>query len=246
MLPVLLAAGLGRRLGGLPKALFPLAEVPLMLRTAHALRAAGFDRMLVVTGHGRDEVQEYWEGLEQPPLAVEWLHNPHYADRNNFYTVALACDHPTDEPLLVINSDIVFVPEVVAGLIDCDDDLVIVIDDTDTDDEAMGVKIFDGRAVALGKHLPSNETAGEFIGVSIIGSSAKAMYLAVNDEVVAAGDHTLYYEDIFGRLAAEHPLGVAVVQAAHWAEIDAPEDVPRALDVARLQQAAVPAFQPNA
>jgi choline kinase len=215
MLPVLLAAGLGQRLGGQPKALYPLAGVPLMVRAAHTLQAAGFDRMLVVTGHGQDAVQEYWSALDPPPIEIEWLHNPYYSDRNNFYTVALACQHPTDEPLLVLNSDIVFVSAVLDGIAETEGDLAIVIDDTDTDEEAMGVRVVDGRAVALGKHLRADETAGEFIGVSLIRPAAKARYLAANEDAVAGGEHTLYYEDLFGRLAAEDALGITVVKAEH-------------------------------
>src|SRR2546430_9200136 len=109
MLPVLLAAGLGRRLGGVPKALYPVAGVTLMMRAANALAEAGLTEILVVTGHGRDDVAAYCADAELP-LDVRWLHNDRYADLNNFHTVALACKAVSD-PLLLINSDIVFMPK---------------------------------------------------------------------------------------------------------------------------------------
>src|SRR4051794_35744516 len=231
MLPVLLAAGLGRRLGGRAKALYPLDGLPLMHRTALALAAAGFDRMLVVTGHDSDAVRRYWQEHDAP-LVVDWLHNERYADLNNFYTVAAACELPADEPLLVINSDIVVLPDTFALVRDRTEDVVVVIDDSTNDDEAMGVRVVDGRVVELSKQVAPEDSAGEFIGVSIIGGEAKARYLEHTEAAVRAGEDQLYYEDVYTRLAQAEPLGLAVVPESTWAEIDAPEDVPRALAVA--------------
>ena len=231
MLPVLLAAGLGRRLGGRAKALYPLDGLPLMHRTALGLAAAGFGRMLIVTGHDSESVRRYWQEHDAP-LDVEWLHNERYADLNNFYTVAAACELPTDEPLLVVNSDIVVVPETFGLVRDRPEDVVVVIDDSTNDEEAMGVRLADGCAVELSKRVSPEESAGEFIGVSIIGGDAKRRYLDHTEAALTAGEAQLYYEDVYTRMARTEPLGVAVVDAATWAEIDAPEDVPRALEVA--------------
>ena len=231
MLPVLLAAGLGRRLGGRAKALYVLDGLPLMHRTALGLAAAGFERMLVVTGHDSEAVRRYWRDHDAP-LEVEWLHNERYADLNNFYTVAAACELSTDEPLLIVNSDIVVVPDTFTRVRERPEEVVVVIDDSTNDDEAMGVRVVDGHVVELSKQVPPSQSAGEFIGVSVIAGDARRRYLEHSAEAVRAGEAQLYYEDVYTRLARAEPLGVTVVEAASWAEIDAPEDVPRALEVA--------------
>jgi molybdenum cofactor cytidylyltransferase len=55
---VLLAAGAGRRMGGLAKPLIRLQGVPLIRRQLVALSGAGIDEVVVVTGHARDAVEE--------------------------------------------------------------------------------------------------------------------------------------------------------------------------------------------
>lgn len=55
---VLLAAGPGERMGGLPKALIRLQGVPLIRRELVALSGAGVDEVVVVTGHAHDAVED--------------------------------------------------------------------------------------------------------------------------------------------------------------------------------------------
>ena len=54
---VLLAAGEGRRMGGVAKSLIRLQGVPLISRQLVALSGAGVDEVVVVTGHARDAVE---------------------------------------------------------------------------------------------------------------------------------------------------------------------------------------------
>jgi CTP:molybdopterin cytidylyltransferase MocA len=55
---VLLAAGEGRRMGGVAKPLIRLQGVPLISRQLVALSGAGVDEVVVVTGHARGAVEE--------------------------------------------------------------------------------------------------------------------------------------------------------------------------------------------
>lgn len=60
MIAVVLAAGRGTRLdAGTPKALAPIAGVPVIDRILDALLADGFDKAVVVTGHRADEVEHH-------------------------------------------------------------------------------------------------------------------------------------------------------------------------------------------
>ena len=55
---VLLAAGEGRRMGGVAKPLIRLQGVPLISRQLVAFSGAGVDEVVVVTGHARSAVEE--------------------------------------------------------------------------------------------------------------------------------------------------------------------------------------------
>ena len=72
---VLLAAGEGRRMGGLSKPLIRLQGVPLIRRHLVALSGAGVDEVVVVTGHAREAVEAQVLGFP-----VTLAHNSAYAD----------------------------------------------------------------------------------------------------------------------------------------------------------------------
>ena len=72
---VLLAAGEGRRMGGISKPLIRLQGVPLISRQFVALSGAGVDEVVVVTGHAKSAVEEAVR-----PFAVTLAHNEAHAE----------------------------------------------------------------------------------------------------------------------------------------------------------------------
>ena len=72
---VLLAAGEGKRMGGVAKALIRLQGVPLIARHLVALSAAGIDEVVVVTGFAREAVEENCRRF-----IVTLAHNDSYAE----------------------------------------------------------------------------------------------------------------------------------------------------------------------
>ncbi len=71
---VLLAAGEGRRMGGVAKSLITLQGVPLISRKLVALSGAGVDEVVVVTGYASAEVEQQVQSF---PVTV--VHNPSHA-----------------------------------------------------------------------------------------------------------------------------------------------------------------------
>ncbi len=72
---VLLAAGEGRRMGGVAKPLIRLQGVPLIRRKLVALSGAGVDEVVVVTGYASGEVEQQ---VQIFPVTV--VHNPSHAE----------------------------------------------------------------------------------------------------------------------------------------------------------------------
>jgi len=69
---VLLAAGEGSRLGGMPKSLLTLNGQTLLTRQISALRSAGIHQIVVVTGYFHRLIE-----AELKPLHVDIIRNPH-------------------------------------------------------------------------------------------------------------------------------------------------------------------------
>jgi choline kinase len=240
VLPVVLAAGLGSRLGGVPKALFELEGEPLLARAAAVVAGVGLDRMVVVTGHGASQVEEWWRSAPRP-LEATYLHNPRYADLNNFHTLALACEQLPAGRILALNADIVFHSAVVAGALAAGGDLTLAVEKGRVDAEALKVRIECGHVRELGKHLTPDSAYGEFIGVSVLSDTGRQAYSATAKAALEAGETTPYYEDIFSRICGDLDARVSRVAAGTWAEIDTPDDVPSAAEVARSQELEAPA-----
>lgn len=100
---ILLAAGQGSRMGGVPKALIELQGVPLINRQLIALSGAGVDEVVVVTGHHHALVEPL---VEQFPVRIARNLNPETGQASsvrlglealgaNFDAVIMAlCDQP--------------------------------------------------------------------------------------------------------------------------------------------------------
>jgi molybdenum cofactor cytidylyltransferase len=72
---VVLAAGAGRRMGGIAKSLIRLEGVPLIRRELIALSGAGVDEVVVVTGYARDAIEEQVQSFP-----VTLAHNAAHAE----------------------------------------------------------------------------------------------------------------------------------------------------------------------
>jgi bifunctional UDP-N-acetylglucosamine pyrophosphorylase/glucosamine-1-phosphate N-acetyltransferase len=60
---IILAAGQGKRMNSdLPKVLHPIGGRPMIERVMDTARAAGFNRIVVVVGHGREQVKDVISG----------------------------------------------------------------------------------------------------------------------------------------------------------------------------------------
>ncbi len=98
---VLLAAGEGRRMGGIAKPLIRLQGVPLINRHLVALSGAGVDEVVVVTGHARDAIEE-----QMRSFPVTLAHNEAHAEgQEGSVRVGLAALNGNFDAVFVVPSD---------------------------------------------------------------------------------------------------------------------------------------------
>ncbi len=108
---IVLAAGRSSRMGGPNKLLAEIAGRPLVRIVAEAVLASRARPVLVVTGHQRERVEAALAGL-----AVQFVHNPHFADGlGTSLKAGIAALPPDVDGVIVCLGDM---PQVDAGLID--------------------------------------------------------------------------------------------------------------------------------
>lgn len=238
---VVLAAGRGVRMGGglVPKTLLPMGdEEPLLAYILRGLGSAGISDLMLVTGHGKSHLEEYvgahWDGGKPT-----FVFNARYASWGNFHSVRVAIDQSPGRDLLVVNSDVVVVPEVYSRVASGDGDLVLAVQKRmRLDQEDMRVQL-DRRSVkAIGKHVPMGLSHGEFAGVSLLRPDAARTYLhaATNNEWRSVTD--VYYEDVYAAMIPLVRVTAATVREGEYAEVDEPSNVPDAIEVIATHQGA--------
>src|SRR5205823_15092450 len=110
---------MGRRLGKLTeqstKFMVRLNGRPLASYTLDALVEAGIERVVLVVGHGADELRAF-VGDAYRGVPVVYVVNPDYATTNNIQSLLLAREQLEQDDTLLLESDIVFEPSI---LVDC-------------------------------------------------------------------------------------------------------------------------------
>jgi bifunctional UDP-N-acetylglucosamine pyrophosphorylase / glucosamine-1-phosphate N-acetyltransferase len=98
---VILAAGQGTRMrSALPKVLQPLADRPLLAHVLDTARALAPARLLVVHGHGGEQVQAAF-----PDPDITWIHQPEQRGTGHAVGLALPASAPADR-VLVLYGDV--------------------------------------------------------------------------------------------------------------------------------------------
>jgi choline kinase len=244
---IIIGAGRGKRLerltDELPKTLVTIVGRPILESILEALRAGGFgaEKTIFIRGY-RGELVE----AAHPELA--YVENAEWESNNILLSLLCARGH-MGQGFVSSYADIVYEPRAVSELVASPHDITLVCDTAwrrryekrsrhpETDAEKMTVK--GDRVVALSRHVPSAEAAGEFIGVMRMTPAGAARFLAAFDALAARiGLDTPFHEGRTLRKAylidlLEHmnrqgePLHASFLDGGYM-EIDTTEDAAHA------------------
>ena len=123
MQAVILAAGMGRRLGELTgdntKCMLEVNGVKLIDRALECLAEHNLSRIVLVVGYKRENVMRY-VGNSYKGIEVVYVENPIYDKTNNIYSLYLAKDYLVAEDTLLLESDLIYEPSVVRRIVEND------------------------------------------------------------------------------------------------------------------------------
>ncbi len=239
---IILAAGKGTRLDGAavkPKCLVEIGGATLLQRQIEALRRADIKKIVVVIGFGGDSIREECGG------DISFVENIHFAETSSLYSLWLARDH-LSEGFVVLNSDVLFHPQMLANLLESSRDDALLIaksesENTPLGDEEMKVKLKEELVVDISKDMNPHEADGENVGIVKFGASGAKALVGYMDELIATGAVKDWAPRAFREYALRHPLHALSTNGLPWIEIDFPEDYQRAVTEVYPKIEALPA-----
>ena len=112
MQAIILAAGMGRRLGELTKentkCMVPVNGVRLIDRLLGQLSGLKLNRVIIVVGYQGQKLIDYIGNRYDDELKIEFAENPIYDKTNNIYSLSMVKDKLQEDDTLLIESDLIF------------------------------------------------------------------------------------------------------------------------------------------
>ncbi len=239
MKAVILAAGKGTRLEPLtldiPKCMAPVGGIPLVDRMIARIGEAGIDDVIVVTGCHNEVLERHLAASEHPlARAATCVFNEHFADWGNFYSLLVARDAIGGDSFVKLDGDVVIDADLLPAVLAATGPGVISIDrSNELGEEEMKTLVVDGRVVALNKRMNPADAFGESIGIERIDAELAPQVWDYLANMIDLGETDEYYERGY-ELAMQGGVGFgyADVSAFSWTEIDTPEDLAYANELA--------------
>ncbi|MEU9029100.1 aminotransferase class I/II-fold pyridoxal phosphate-dependent enzyme [Streptomyces sp. NPDC048383] len=225
---VVLAAGLGRRLGlDTAKPLLTVAGKPILIRTLENLAAAGVREAVLVVGYLADEVRttvgESFAGMD-----VSYIESDAFRTTNNAYSLWLAHKH-LDQDVYLVEGDVVFDGELLGALVGAEGDVVTAV--------APFRPTMNGTVVTLREDgtveemlLPARQgpeldlaTTFKTVNVHLLRERyLREEFVPALEALIADGGHGAYYELVIADTvtAGRFPVRGVDCGAVRWYEVD--------------------------
>lgn len=236
MQAIILAAGMGKRLGDYTKnntkCMVPVNGTPLIDRVLKQLSVLALNRVVIVVGYEGKKLIEYL-GNEKDGLKIEYVNNPVYDKTNNIYSLALAKDKMVEDDTLLLESDLIF-----------DDGMFSLLLDNPYPNLALVAKYeswMDGTMVRVDKDnnivnfVPKaafdyKETDSYYKTVNIYKFSKEfslTKYVPFLDAYTKAVGNNEYYENVLRIISFlnSHDLKALPITNERWYEIDDKQDL---------------------
>lgn len=236
MQAIILAAGMGKRLGALTKdntkCMIKVNGVTLIDRLLIQLSSLQLSRVVIVVGYKGDKLREYI-GNRYPDLHIPIVYNTVYNKTNNIYSLYLAKEYFVEDDTLLIESDLIF-----------DDALFHKIVDNSYPNLALVAKYetwMDGTMVRLDeddnivnfvpkKAFNYNDIAYYYKTVNIYKFDKKFIasnYIPFLEAYITALGNNEYYEQVLRviTLLDKCDLKALPLQGEKWYEIDDVQDL---------------------
>lgn len=233
---LILAAGMGRRLGELtknnPKCMVKVNGVTLIERMLRQLEALHLSRVVIVVGYRGQQLIDYIAtlGLSTP---ITYINNPIYDRTNNIYSLALAKDHLLSEDTLLLESDVIFDDSVLHALVDDPRETLALVDKYECWMDGTCVTLAEDDSISSfvpGKRLVFSDAGKYYKTVNIYKFSrhfSESYYVPFLEAYSCALGNNEYYEQVLRVITMldEPEIRAKKLTGQLWYEIDDIQDL---------------------
>ncbi|MCP5151277.1 MAG: phosphocholine cytidylyltransferase family protein [Ectothiorhodospiraceae bacterium] len=235
MRAIILAAGVGMRLGGgmPPKSLIRFDERSLLERHLASLRALDVAEVEVGIGYEAEAMRD-----ELRALGVgSWVHTTYNPDYHEGNVVTLACvAHALRRggDVLLMDADVLYHRALMERLVRSRHGNCFLLDrDIEPGEEPVKICVRDGAIVEFRKAVAPDlvhDFHGESVGFFKLGEAMAVRLADTADAYLAAGRRGEYYEEALRDLvlADSQAFGFEDITGLPWIEIDFQADIERA------------------
>lgn len=237
MQAIVLAAGMGKRLGELTrhntKCMVKVNGKTLVERLLEQLDSKHLERIVFVVGYEGQKLKDFISSL-QVRTPIVFIDNPVYATTNNIYSLSLAKDWLCKDDTLLFESDLIFEPSVVDCLLDDRRDSLALVDKYEPWMDGTCMRIGPNDEI-LGfvskKNFDYNEVDGYYKTVNIYKFSkefSSSRYVPFLEAYQGALGKNEYYEQVLNVITMLDNPGIKAKRidgCGLWYEIDDIQDL---------------------
>lgn len=241
MQAVILAAGMGKRLGALTKnntkCMVMVDGVPLIDRVLKQLSSLSLNKVILVIGYKGMQLKEHI-GDTFNGLPIEYVENPIYDKTNNIYSLSLVKDELKKDDTLLLESDLIFDDSLLQLLMDSIYPNVALVDKYETWMDGTMVRLDESNNIV--NFIPKKDFRYEDVSsyyktVNIYRFSKEFLsthYVPFLEAYTKALGNNEYYEQVLRviTLLDNCELKALVLTGQKWYEIDDVQD----LDIAEV------------
>ena len=241
MQAIILAAGMGRRLGDYTKdntkCMVPVNGIRLIDRLLGQLAKQQLNRVIIVVGYKGKELREYITSQYGQQLTancqLQFAENPVYDKTNNIYSLAIVKDKLQEDDTLLIESDLIFSERLIPMIVDDPYPNLALVAKYETWMDGTMVRLDDEQNIVnfISKDaFDYNDVDSYYKTVNIYKLSkqfSQQKYVPFLDAYTKAVGNNEYYENVLRiiSLLNNHDMKALPIGQEKWYEIDDKQDL---------------------
>ena len=235
MKAVILAAGMGKRLGPMteesPKCLIEIDGKTLLEASLDALKESGVKEVIIVIGHHGDLIKQRL-GSEYNGIKLIYIENKRYSETGSMYSFSQTKDLINDG-ILVLESDLIYDEKAIKTLLNSEfKDAILVAGLLDSGDDVYVVANERGELTNLGKNISEEDkkhAVGALVGISKFSKEFLSKLFEKAEQDYKNSELNCHYEEcVFETSRLGYPVYALLCKGLNWIEIDNENDLKRA------------------